>query len=227
MTLRFVSNRQPLGRPQVLLFADAEACARKQRSVHETLRLALEQQTFPELCVVLRVKTKLQDWDPHQIAKIKTLCANAEVMLVAHNDPLGAMKYGFEGVHLSSSFDVSEARRKIGEDRWLSRSCHINDSQGSHQITLCDGVTISPVYRPISKPNDHRQPLGLEAAANWIDGIGIAAYALGGLRPLHIGAVRSMGFSGVAILGSVMEANNPGEALNQYIDAVRHLTVVS
>jgi thiamine monophosphate synthase len=224
MKASFSSHRDSLPRPQILLFADSEVCSRKERSVLETLRLAFGQHSLPELCVILRLQTKLQKCDSFQIGKIKTACADAQVMLVAHNDPIGAMEYELDGVHISSSFDVMEARRRIGKERWLSRSCHIDDSLNSAPIALCNGVTISPVFRPISKPNDRRSPLGLDVAATWSKGIGVATFALGGLLPRHIPATWGLGLSGIAILGSVMEADNPGETLMEYTHAIRNAT---
>lgn len=69
---------------------------------------------------------------------------------------------------------------------------------------------LSPVWKPNSKPDDRRLPLGLRAYLRLARGRPV--YALGGATPARLGAVLRRGGHGVAVLGDLFHRRSPSDA---------------
>jgi thiamine-phosphate pyrophosphorylase len=106
---------------------------------------------------------------------------------------------GCAGVHLPAT-----AARPVVATRW-GRSCH---SRADAVAAAADGAwwaTLSPYATTPSKPN-HGPPLPTTAYA----GLPLPVYALGGITPRNAAAARAAGAYGVAVMGAVMRADDPG-----------------
>jgi thiamine-phosphate pyrophosphorylase len=118
-----------------------------------------------------------------------------------HDDIAAAHAYG-TALHLPSNGDVAQARRMVGPDVLIGKSCHSRAEMLA--AAGADYVTLGPVFPSTSKP-------GYATAENLteaMDGIGLPALALGGisLDTLHSLPV---GFGGIAIMGAAMTAADP------------------
>lgn len=82
--------------------------------------------------------------------------------------------------------------------RWLSVAVH--DEAEAAQVDGADFALVSPVFRPGSKPQDTRPPLGPEGFSRLAARLPCPAFALGGL---DAGRTRALGAPGVAVVGDV------------------------
>lgn len=111
---------------------------------------------------------------------------------------------GSSGVHLASAQDVDDSATIRG------RSCH---DEAEVRRAVGDGasyVTVSPAAPTASKPGYGPQlgPSGvrrLVGAAN-----GTPVFALGGVDAGNARSFRDSGAYGIAVMGSLMRANDPG-----------------
>lgn len=115
------------------------------------------------------------------------------------NDRLDVARLvGADGVHLGRcSVTAADARRLLGQDVWISRSCHSLDEV---ERAADDGVALvllSPIF---ASPGKSVQ-LGLEAlgeARRRLAGSGVLLVALGGIRLDNAGECLDAGADGVA-----------------------------
>lgn len=118
---------------------------------------------------------------------------------------------GAWGVHLASGQDAS-----VAAGLPFGRSCH---SRGDVRSAVRGGaswVTLSPFARTASKPG-HGPPLAPQSYR----GHDIAVYALGGITPQNAGAALAAGSHGVAVMGAVMRAADPGAVVSDLLGVIR------
>ncbi len=84
-----------------------------------------------------------------------------------------------------------------------------------------DYVLLSPIHRPISKPDDARRPLGRARLASACRGAATKVFALGGMTPERVAEARAAGAYGVASLGWLW--GDPADAEGLYARARRLL----
>ncbi|GAB6985022.1 thiamine phosphate synthase [Nocardioides pyridinolyticus] len=124
---------------------------------------------------------------------------------------------GVAGVHLAS------AQPPPGEEAALphGRSCH---DAAEIRAAVRDGasyVTISPVAASASKPG-YGPALGLPGVRRAVRLAGsVPVLALGGVGARNAAALRTAGAHGVAVMGAVMRADDPGDTFRQIAQAVR------
>jgi len=113
------------------------------------------------------------------------------------------------GLHLSASYDST----KVPGSLWprTSVSCHHEDELITAFSSGARFALLSPIYKPLSKPNDEREPLGLgrflELSANR------PVLALGGITPKRHYSLLAAGGRGSAICGALFAASSPSDAI--------------
>ncbi len=125
--------------------------------------------------------------------------------------PCAALHVGFR------SLAPGLLRPWLGGERLLGLSTHAHDDPRAWRAA--DYLFHGPVFETPSKR-------GL-AEAIGMAGLGRAAavaerpvFALGGIRPEDVGAARAAGAFGVAALGGLLGADDPGDAAAAYLDAL-------
>jgi len=92
----------------------------------------------------------------------------------------------------------------------VGRSCHNAAELAAAADEGCDYATLSPVYPTESKPG-YGPPLGLVRLAALCAAARLPVYALGGITDgERAAACREAGAAGVAVMGAVMRAPDPG-----------------
>ncbi|MFI9525442.1 thiamine phosphate synthase [Micromonospora rosaria] len=120
-------------------------------------------------------------------------------LVVAGPDPLGG-----DAVHLPAAGPYPPPVQRL-----VGRSCH--DAAELGRLTTEDYVTLSPVWPTRSKPG-HGPPLHPTGLAELVRRSPVPALALGGVTtPEQVTACVGTGAAGVAVLGAVMRAGDPGE----------------
>ncbi len=82
-----------------------------------------------------------------------------------------------------------------------------------------DYVTLSPIFLTGSKPG-YGPALGPAALARIARRVGLPVLALGGVGPENARACLSAGAAGVAVMGGVMRAADPGAAVRELLAAL-------
>jgi thiamine-phosphate pyrophosphorylase len=112
----------------------------------------------------------------------------------SHDDALRALEAGLD-LHLPASWDPAEWRRAAV----LGQSCHSLTALQAAARAGADYAFLSPVFRPVSKPDDRRSPLGLEGLRHACTHARLPVLALGGITTAaQAAACRAVGARGVA-----------------------------
>lgn len=158
--------------------------------------------------VVLREKDLPQDERAALARQVAGALEPTETALVVASDPDLARRVGGIGVHLA------QADPAVGRDELLvGRSCHDATEIGTAAADGVDYLFVSPVAATRSKPG-HGPALGPDGTARLADSYapGTPAYGLGGITPELVPSCRRAGLAGVAVMGAVMTAADPGAA---------------
>ncbi|MDJ0969482.1 MAG: thiamine phosphate synthase [Kiloniellales bacterium] len=146
------------------------------------------------------------------------LGAQHRASVTLHGDPEAAAAAGAAGVHLPAGGAVAAARRTIGPEALIGISVH--DEAELAAAAVADYVTLSPVFLSASKPGygPALEPAGLRAL---VDQSPCPAIALGGVTAATAAACLQAGAAGIAVMGSVMRAPDPGSEVRSLLAALR------
>lgn len=135
-----------------------------------------------------------------------------------------AEKSGARGVHLPQAETgraaISEARNRLGSDALIGVSSHSVEEAEAAVRDGADYVTFSPIFLTASKPG-YGPALGLDGLAEAVARLPIPVLALAGIDTANAADCRDAGAAGLAIMGSVMRAPDPGAAMAATIAAWR------
>jgi thiamine-phosphate pyrophosphorylase len=113
-----------------------------------------------------------------------------------------AMAIGADGLHLGRrSMSARDARRLLGDDIWISRSCHHIDELAKLEPEI-DALLLSPIFESPNKA----APLGLGTLRQVCRDTRLAVYALGGVDVAGAEACIAAGAAGVASITADLSA---------------------
>ena len=107
-----------------------------------------------------------------------------------------ALRFGADGLHLSSRQLGDLTRRPLPADRLIGVSCHSLDEIRRAAVIGADFITLSPVAATSSHPE--AEPLGWKRFGDLVAASPLPVYALGGVAPGDLPRARALGAFGVA-----------------------------
>lgn len=140
----------------------------------------------------------------------------AGALLLVASDVALARKIGAAGVHLSATDPPVSGSGPL----LVGRSCHTAQELDRAAAEGCAYATVSPVFESPSKPG-YGPPLGLDGLRGLCERATIPVYALGGIRPGRAGRCLEAGAAGVAIIGAVMGAADPGAVVRSLLEETK------
>jgi thiamine-phosphate pyrophosphorylase len=167
-----------------------------------------------------------KDLDPGaRLALLRRLAAIGRrwgAVVGVHGDLAAAAAVPDCALHLGAGGDVAAARTALGSGRLLGLSAHGGDDL---RTAAADYVTLSPVRLSRSKPG-YGPALGLDGLARAAGDARCPVIALGGIGAGGIGAAdvaarRAAGAAGVAVMGDVMRADDPGAVVRTLLRGLR------
>ncbi|MGE0748410.1 MAG: thiamine phosphate synthase [Rhodospirillales bacterium] len=126
---------------------------------------------------------------------------------------------GCAGVHLPHGRDVAAMRRRLGKDALLGVSAHSLAEIVAAADAGADYVTLSPIFLTASKPG-YGPALGLAGLRAAAAASPIPVIALAGITPDTVADCITMGAAGVAVMGTVMRADDPVATVRRYLEAL-------
>ncbi len=135
----------------------------------------------------------------------------SETTLILNRRAQLAAELGLGGVHTGGEPGEVDLARRVSPPGFLvGYSAHAVDEARSALAHGADYVSFSPVFPPRSK-RAVLPPVGLDglrAACSVLSG---PVYGLGGIDVDRVGAVREAGAAGVAVIGAILDEDDPGE----------------
>jgi thiamine-phosphate pyrophosphorylase len=142
-------------------------------------------------------------------------CAEHGALFLLNDRPDLVHDAGADGVHVGQDdMAVTVAREIVGPDRLIGLSTHTH-AQIDAAVDV-DYIGVGPVYETPTKPG--RAAVGLELVQYAARHAQVPFFAIGGIAPRNVGAVRSAGATRVAVVRALTEADDPrpvAQALKQ------------
>ncbi len=195
----------------MVVITDRHAARRRRRSVEATVAAAL---AAGAPAVLLRDKDLDGDERRSLGERLRLLTAASGAQLLVASDAALARQLGADGLHLAAA--DPPCHEPVG---LLGRSCH---DRAEVAAALDEGVGYafaSPVATSASKPG-HGPVLGSDGLRALISAAdGVPLLALGGIDAASVATWRSAGAAGIAVMGGVMGASDPTDAVRQLLAA--------
>jgi thiamine-phosphate pyrophosphorylase len=118
---------------------------------------------------------------------------------------------GADGVHVGQDdVAVSEARAIVGPDRLIGLSTHSPAQVDAAADLDVDYIGVGPVHATPTKPG--RPAVGLELVGYAAEHATVPFFAIGGISPENVDAVRSAGAWRIAVVRALTDARDPAHA---------------
>ena len=148
-----------------------------------------------------------------------TVAKDCGATVSVNNDFTAASICKVKAVHLPQGQPVAMIRRVMGPETLIGVSAH---SVAEAQLAAAEGanyVTASPVFATDSKPG-YGPAMEPEGLAQIVASVRIPVLALGGVTAENAASCIAVGAAGIAVMGSVMRAQNPGAIVGDLIAAL-------
>ncbi|NKB57765.1 MAG: thiamine phosphate synthase [Alphaproteobacteria bacterium] len=136
-----------------------------------------------------------------------------------NNDFTAASICKVRAVHLPQGQPVAMIRRVMGPETLIGVSAHSPTEALQATADGANYITASPVFPTDSKPG-YGPALEAEGLAAITAAVSVPVLALGGVTSENAGACIEAGAAGVAVMGSVMRSETPGQVIADLIDAL-------
>ncbi|MGH7765852.1 MAG: thiamine phosphate synthase [Candidatus Binatia bacterium] len=149
--------------------------------------------------------------------KTKLLCARYRASLFINERIDVVLAVDADGVQLGSdAMPIDAAREVLGEKKLIGASTHSIQEALAAERAGADFVLFGPVYFTPSKAA-YGSPRGLELLQEVVEKISLPVYAIGGIKPETITAVKTTGARGVALISAIMSAEEPSAASREML----------
>ena len=153
------------------------------------------------------------------LRQLRACAQKYQATITLHGDAKLARDAGANGVHLAAGSVAAEARRLLGKDALIGLSIHGADEARSVDARLVNYVVAGPVFETASKPG-YGPALGQSGLALIAKACSVPVVAIGGITVENTADCLLAGAAGIAVMGGVMRAENPGDAVAQLIAAL-------
>jgi thiamine-phosphate pyrophosphorylase len=163
---------------------------------------------------------------PEHVALARSLMPLAHrwnARLTVHGGVDIAVAAGTDGVHLAAGGDVTGARTALGQGALVGISIHSIAEARSLDPTVVDYAIAGPVFETASKPG-YGPALGSDGIRAIAGAARVPVIAIGGINPERVAEIIAAGAAGIAVMGSVMRARDPGAEVRALFAALREAT---
>jgi thiamine-phosphate pyrophosphorylase len=160
--------------------------------------------------------------DDEQTTLVRTLLPMARrsgARLTLHGEALVAKASNADGVHLSAGSDAQKARSLLGAVKLVGVSIHTVADAAALDPKAVDYAIAGPAFETVSKPG-YGPEIGRKGLAEIVAAAPVPVLAIGGLNTTRAAEVLASGPAGIAVMGSVMRAADPGGEVRALLAAV-------
>lgn len=170
--------------------------------------------------VSLREKDLPADQQIALARKLAPIARRYGARLTLHGDAALAHAAGLDGVHLSAHGDAAAARALLGPRALIGISVHAVAEAMALDPRVVDYAVAGPTYLTASKPG-YGPALGPEGLSSICRAVSVPIIAIGGIEAKNVSAVMAAGAAGIAVMGSVMRADEPGRMIEDLLAALK------
>ena len=173
--------------------------------------------------IQLRMKDASDDEVRQAAAEIQPMCKEHEAVFLLDDRVELAKELHADGVHLGKNdMPIDEARRILGEEYIIGGTANTFDDIQRIASQGADYIGCGPFRFTTTKKN-LAPVLGIEGYRDIIAkmrnaGINIPMVAIGGITPDDIDEILATGVQGIAVSGTVLNADDPVEMMKKLIN---------
>lgn len=187
------------------------------RSLHDVVRAALR-------AGVRAVQLREKDLPTRPLlalARELTELAKTYEAKVLVNDRVDVcLAAGSDGVQLpAAGLSAAASRRLVGPDRLIGVSAHSADEAVRAEADGADFIVLGPIFETPSK-RGFGPPIGLSELERARMRCRVPLFGIGGITPHRVSDVLKAGACGVAVIGSVMAADDVERASRELLNAL-------
>ncbi|MGH6959144.1 MAG: thiamine phosphate synthase [Dongiaceae bacterium] len=153
------------------------------------------------------------------LGRLVALGRARDATIMVHGDVEAAVAASAAGVHLPAGGSPRSARLRLGAHALVGVSTHSRAEVEAAVAAGTDYVSLSPIFASASKPG-YGPPLGLSNLRRIAQEFEIPILALSGISIANAAQCLAAGAAGVAVMGFVMRAADPGDAICRLIAAL-------
>jgi thiamine-phosphate pyrophosphorylase len=160
--------------------------------------------------------------DDEQIALVRRLLPLArrhDARLTLHGDAALAKICGADGVHLSAGSDPLAVRAMLGPGKLIGVSIHTITEAEAIDPGAVDYALAGPAFETPSKPG-YGPEIGRKGLGEIARASRVPVLAIGGLNASRAAEVLASGPVGIAVMGGVMRAADPGQEVRALVATV-------
>ncbi|UQU64140.1 thiamine phosphate synthase [Couchioplanes caeruleus] len=174
------------------------------------------------LAVQVRVEDDVTDRVAYELAAaIVELCRPAGVLCLVNDRLHVALAVGADGAHVGAEdLPVAAARKVLGPGAVLGGTCRDGSAARAAVAAGASYLGVGPAFETVTKTG-LPAPLGVAKIGSVAASVpGVPIVAIGGVTADNAPELRRAGAAGVAVVGAVANAADPGEATERLLKAV-------
>ncbi|WP_026922437.1 thiamine phosphate synthase [Glycomyces arizonensis] len=153
-------------------------------------------------------------------AALAELCAEHDALCIVNDRVHIAQAVGAHGVHLGADdLPVDVARRILPAAAVIGGTCREPEAARAARRAGATYLGVGPVWSTGTKTG-LPDPIGLDGLAAVCEAVDLPVIAIGGITAARVAACREAGAHGVAVVGAVSGADDPGRATAEILEAV-------
>ena len=169
--------------------------------------------------VSVREKDLSEDEQISVARMLLPLVRRQSARLTVHGEAALARDCGGDGVHLPAGSDPAAARALLGPDKLVGVSIHTVTEAEAIDADMVDYAIAGPAFETASKPG-YGPEIGRKGLAEIVSAARVPVLAIGGINTARVAEVLAAGPVGVAVMGSVMRAADPGQEVRALLATV-------
>jgi thiamine-phosphate pyrophosphorylase len=169
--------------------------------------------------VSVREKDLSHDEQLTLVAKLLPAARRHGAHVMLHGDAALAQACDADGAHLPAGSDPAAARKLLGRDKLIGVSIHTITEAESLDPRAVDYAIAGPAYETPSKPG-YGPEIGRKGLAEIAAAARVPVLAIGGLNATRAAEVLAVGPAGIAVMGSIMRAADPGREMRALLAIV-------
>lgn len=153
-----------------------------------------------------------------RVARLVSLCGSEYPCVLVNDRADVALAAGARGVHLpGTGISVEALRRVVGAEALVGRSIH--SAEELAHVGGANYVIFGPIFETPSK-RAYGEPQGLEKLREVSRAAPVPVIAIGGITPDRVSEVCTHGASGVAVMGAILDAEDPAAVVREFREAL-------
>lgn len=139
--------------------------------------------------------------------------------LSVHGEAALAKACGADGLHLSSGGDPAGSRALLGPGKLVGVSIHTVTEAEAIDPASVDYAIAGPAFETASKPG-YGPEIGRKGLSEIARAARVPVVAIGGINDARAAEVLAAGPAGIAVMGGIMRAADPGQAMKVLLATV-------